>query len=840
MGLLSSSLFIQAQNTHKGEITLKQKALYPEWRTHHFPNNRLALVNPQPLYAPTTRDQWKMPMLNHHFQLSQDKSFEQPEMELKKSAASFFVPPKQLANGKWFWRVRINDKSWSETFSFTMDSSVWKNTAPSADVFVNAIPVEHPRVLVRKSRWKTLIQELKGTKQQKEAIKHAKKDMDVTLPKQDWAGQFFKDGNRVFQNKKFPADHLKAQPTGTVFKAACHALTLAYIQTGDQKYGHEAVRWASRIATFELMPPYKTEMIYNIQDDFSYSSLLEALTYVYDTCYDLFTQEERKAVFKSLSARTDSYYRYFCNRLENRVMDNHAWQHTYLSFLQAAMALKGDSPLADEYLRYAYDVWQARHPVQSIYDGGWNNGKYFGVNIGTWSATPLHFEKFTGHNFYDHPWYKNHIEWNLYKQPPGSHGDGFGGDGYEVAGSGIGSKAATWLNVLATELNDPLASWLASTAKASKKTYSDITWLRVSEGLALKADHQVKKPKNMPQSKIFKDTGIVNMNRDILNSPKNLMVSLRSAPWGGFGHNLSNHNAFTVVHKGAPLFVPFRFRHGGGAHTFKSYRHTRGHNSVLVNGKGQPISSEAYGWIPRFLDGKNISYASGDASNAYAGTPSPQWLDRCNAAKVDWKSEMGAKQLTRFRRHTVFLRPSLILIYDELEASEPVRWDWMLHCRKTMSHKGQRLTVEDNEASVDLIANIQLTIDIHDEALVPPFNVDGRGGNPPDIYKSIGTHAYVTPKAETDKLRLLAMIQVGEQHEIKTLPSGERQCGKWIFKTELSPDKPAQLKVRNTDNTSSFTLNTNEGKTQLIEIIKGKKEIQEAADSLPLAAQSAP
>ena len=133
-----------------------------------------------------------------------------------------------------------------------------------------------------------------------------------------------------------------------------------------------------------------------------------------------------------------------------------------------------------------------------------------------------------------------------------------------------------------------------------------------------------------------------------------------------------------------------------------------------------------------------------------------------------------------------------------------------------------------------------LAIDIRDEAIAPPFNVDGRGGNPPTVYKSIGTHAYITPQQKTANLRILAMIQVGDYNEIKTLPSGERQCGKWIFKTELSPEKIAQLKVRNTENTSSFVLSTSEGKSQLTENFKGKTITREAVDSLPLAAQRLP
>ena len=398
--------------------------------------------------------------------------------------------------------------------------------------------------------------------------------------------------------------------------------------------------------------------------------------YIFDFEHDYFSKEERDIVFKSLHFRADTYYKYFCNRLESRIIDNHAWQHTYLSFLEAAIALKGKTPDADEWLTYAYNVWQARQPIQSTFDGGWNNGSYFGVNIGTWIAAPVHFQKYTGHNFYVHPWFKNHVEWILYRRPPGSQGDGFGGDGYESDAVGIGEKTALWLKVLDAELDIPLARYLASTAKESRDDKAlTLLWPRIAEGLPLESSKPVPASIEVSQNRLFPDVGIVNMNRNVLDSENNLMVSLRSSPYGGFGHNLSSHNAFTVLYKGERLFVPFRYRHGGQQHKFRSYRHTRGHNSVTVDGKGQPISADAYGYISRFLEGEKLTYAAADASNAYTGVPSPQWWDRVKIADLDWYEEMESKELTKFRRHLLYLKPGLIVVYDELEASKEVQWE---------------------------------------------------------------------------------------------------------------------------------------------------------------------
>jgi hypothetical protein len=821
------------------EKTIDKKAIHPEWRTEFSPNNSVAFQNPPALIAPTARDEWKMPYVLHDFQLARDAAFKDVIADESDVKSSFFIPSVPLSNGTWYWRVRENDGAWHGPFSFVVNEEVWVNTAPPASVFVEGVTQERPRVLARKARLEQLRTELKGSDMYDAFVKGAETYMDVELPKKEWGGKFYKNGKRVFQNKKFPPEHRKAQPTGRVFAAASHALSLAYVLTGDEAFGREAVRWATRVASFEIVPTHLSEAVYNYQDEFDYAAQMSALVYAYDSCNDLMTAQERVAIRTALVVRTDSYYRYFVNRLECRVMDNHAWQHTYMQFVEAAMALKGDVPEADEYLAYCYDVWRVRHPVLSTFDGGWNNGKYYAVNIGTWITVPVHFQKFTGHNFYDHPWYRNHIAWILYKRPPGSNGDGFGGDGYETSTVGIDAVAALWLNILDAELGSPLARWLASMGKKENpgKRYG-MVWPRVSEGLALKSDKPVEKPDALPQSKLFQDTGIVNMNREILNAEDNLMVSLRSAPWGGFGHNLANHNAFNVVYKGESLFVPFRYRHGGGKHHYLDYRHTRGHNSVLVNGKGQPLSSEAFGWIPRFIDGKMIAYACGDASKAYAGTPSPQWHDRVGVAGLDWDELYGVDELKRFRRHVLFVRPKLIVVYDELEASEPVRWDLMLHCRKTLEAKGNALIVDD-VARTEFFASQSLTFDVRDEVMVPPFNVDGRGGNPPTVYKSIGTHAYITPKKKSKALRVISFMQVGDILKIEQNEDGSFVCGDWTIVPELDPANAAQLKVKNAVDTVSFVLKDDSGVSVLTEQMEdGREVIKSAVDEVPLAART--
>ena len=810
------------------------EVIHPEWREQAYPNNNEAIQNPPILYVPSDRRAWKDDFLSHDFQLSKSKDFKQMIDQASDVRESFLRTKISLVSGEYFWRYRKNGGTWQGPFKLNIGQGTWSNEAPAADKLISAINSDHPRILVRKEKQAEFQRNLNKIPYSKSVIKSAKKYFDVELADKEYGGKFHFKGTRVFKNTKFPDDHPKAQPQGRVFRDAIKTLCKAYIISGDAKYAKEALRWAERVAEFEVFRTQFSEQIYNIQDSFSYAALLEAMVYAYDTCYDHMTDQQRKAIYDSLYARTDSYYRYFINRLEARVIDNHAWQHTFLSFAEAAIALKGHAKEADEWLSYSYNVWMARQPIQSTFDGGWNNGSYFSVNIHTLISMPVHFSKYTGYNYYQHPWFKNQVKWHLYRQPPSSEADGFGGDGYEKSGKGISEKTAVWLNILDAELNIPEAGYLAAQAKDFREDkFMAVVWTRLSEGLALKSSEPVPQKIDVAQSHLFEDTGIVNMNTDVLNGDNNNLVSFRSSPYGGFGHNLSNQNSFTLVHKGESLFVPFRFRHGGKKHAFQCYRHTRGHNGVTIDDKGQPISSEAYGRIARFLSTDELDYVCGDASKAYSGEPSPQWWDRVKEADLNWYDEMEVKDLKKFRRHVLFLKPSTILIYDDLEADAEKTWELRLHCRKTLAANANQLMVKEVDAKVNYFSNSDLDIKVYDEARVAPFNVDRRGGTPPTIYKSKGTYASIATQDKAKSVRVLTVIQLGETAALVKQSDSKFSLGKWQVKAELDPAKPAVIAAENTHTATSFISENQQGESQIRQGAAGSLTIFKDKERFP-------
>ena len=105
------------------------------------------------------------------------------------------------------------------------------------------------------------------------------------------------------------------------------------------------------------------------------------------------------------------------------------------------------------------------------------------------------------------------------------------------------------------------------------------------------------------------------------------------------------------------------------------------HNSVLVNGKGQPKSIEAKGRVTEFFNSPDYCTFTGEAAEAYPG------------------------MLGQFDRVVLFVRPDVWLVYDELTAPDPSRFTWLLNAFEaaeideaantmTVRQRDQRLRVQ--------------------------------------------------------------------------------------------------------------------------------------------------
>ena len=84
--------------------------------------------------------------------------------------------------------------------------------------------------------------------------------------------------------------------------------------------------------------------------------------------------------------------------------------------------------------------------------------------------------------------------------------------------------------------------------------------------------------------------------------------------------------------------------------------------TITVNGQGQtPHDAGARGKIIAFHTSDHFDFVAGEAAEAYDG------------------------RLDRFTRSILFVKPDLILIYDQLKAPKPATFEWWLHAPTPMT-----------------------------------------------------------------------------------------------------------------------------------------------------------
>ncbi len=100
---------------------------------------------------------------------------------------------------------------------------------------------------------------------------------------------------------------------------------------------------------------------------------------------------------------------------------------------------------------------------------------------------------------------------------------------------------------------------------------------------------------------------------------------------------------------------------------------------MLVDGEGQTKhSAGSPGRITHSRLTPELDYVVGDATSAYAG------------------------RLLRYRRHVAFVKPDLIVLYDDLSAPQPATFQFLLHALApfTLDEKSARLGVQQSKAGV--------------------------------------------------------------------------------------------------------------------------------------------
>ena len=762
--------------------------------------------------------------ISYDVRLAQDSTFRSGTIIQQKATPwAMFNPHQKLQAGTWYWQYRKSQGSWSNLYSFQVKQDAVAVVSPTSEDFLSKIPKSHPRLLASKPE----IIELRKRKKDADIIQIIKEADAALLQRipaesEGIATDLIDDELKNKQLVKLASMGLSNQIYDMVYP-----LSQAFALTGDNRYAQKAIAIGRVVAQWD---PKKVTVL----SDFGDARCMLSLALIYDTFYDQLADSDKIAFRKGAAIRIKFFYEEWKNNIEVRVLSAHVWQHILHYYFQSAIAIFHDEPNASTWLGYGYELFLARTPILSGNEGGWVNGaSYFRMNMETCLDIAMLIKKYTDYDHVNaHPWYKNHIDWLLYGMPPGSNSDGFG-DNYERISS-PGIEYVAFAMEMAKITQSSKAAWYAATCREYEtidlSQKSILRWFRLTKtnGLPMPA---IKK-EALPLGQLFQETGVVAMHTHPMDTKNDLMVAMRSSPFGSYGHMMADQNTFNILSKGEKTFYRSGYKVDmNDPHRLGWYKHTKGNNGILMDGQGQPFSTDAFGMLTRFVQNDQLAYVKGDASFAYQSE--------------ETKENYGLK---KFNRHIVLLQPNTLVIYDELEAEKPVKWSWLIHSHQKieMDSVNQTFTsqFEKSFGKATLWSSSPVNWNLTGSFEIAAVNVIHRKDEDGDVmeFHDNQWHFKAENPEKTNKIRFLSIIQFSETAK-KTAPlkstdsAGKKEIafGKWRISATMDPNTFGQLTITNTDNTTEFhaTTQSENGPTVLKSQKNGKLQIVEQLDQLP-------
>ena len=587
--------------------------------------------------------------------------------------------------GTFYWRYRFATSkgatsNWSRTRTFTVTTNAIEFPMPNRAQQRERVPQGHPRLFVRP-----------------EGVADLRKAADP------------KGGNveaaRLFAELRASADTLlRSQPTpqptvrGTIRdpntraqwwpnrtqteKACIEAETLAfvYLLTGESNYGEAARKWILHLASWD--PDGPTNFKLNCE---AAKPMLFRLPRAYDWGYAALTADDRKVVQKVMLRRAmDAWESGEVGKGTghlNRPYSSHG-NRTFHKLGECAIAFLGEIPEASLWLDYAVNKFYAAYPVWCDDDGGWHEGASYWAGYQSKIVWWLDVaETALGIDGRKKPFFAQVGDFPLYVAPPGSPNIGFGDLSFRPMSSG----SARFLEYFLArrpgdsgEGHSPYWRWWMEQWKIGK-TEGILGFLYAARNRTIPI---ARPPAELPPSKVFNGIGVASLHLTLTNSAEDVHVLFKSSPFGSQSHGHNPQNSFQLNAYGEALLTTCVYRdwHGSPFH-YKWAHSTRAHNAVLVNGEGQvPHSALSSGAIIDFDAGPTLDYVVGSAVEAYGG------------------------RLERARRSIAFVKPDLIVICDDLVATNEVTFQFMLHALQPfqLEEGGKRIALKGPKASAEI------------------------------------------------------------------------------------------------------------------------------------------
>ncbi|MEI6948617.1 DUF4962 domain-containing protein [Paraflavisolibacter sp. H34] len=856
--------------------------LYARSREYAYPANGVQLpFSPQALLWPGTNGEQRIaPMESgsavpeapnarnvlYKVLLSQDPAFRQVHLETGEQRLALHPLHQPLKQGHWFWKYGYKRKggngwNWSPVFDFYVNKEVPAAlVSPAVGEVVQRNQGPHPRLWNMHAIGDRFYQNNLTNPEARQLVAFAGQLLQQPLPVEkpmrviDTAGRTKLEKAQIMERMYHGfGDHV-----GTPVRNLC----IAYQLTRDDRFLYAA---RARALDLARMDPGGLAT----RDDFNSGAVLEALGWFYDVGFPVLNDAEKKLFQQAIRLRAKRIYDPLPNRFELLTCDNHVWQITLRNLAIGAVAVMKEVPEAEEWFRYIYEVWSARFPILGNTDGGWREGNgYFKVHFRSIIYLSQLLGDFSGVDYFRLPWMQNLPYYMIYTFPAGGTSTATG-DMWEDLGE-MAKVQAWFAEALSYKMSNPYLNWYVATLRQKFPAYfmgtDDFLFFRLLNYDATRR-FPVKAPDGLPRTRLFADVGVAAMLQAPAGAGKGLCTYLLANPFGSAGHAHASQNAFTCNYDGITVLGASGFYSNfSDRHNLLHYRSSRAYSTILADSLGQKLGDEGYGWIARSLSGHRIQYALGDASQAYGPIQSEFWLDRFQ--QIDLapgnSSGYGASGVKLYRRHLLQLEGDYLILYDELEADQAIKWTTQFHSPRFIIRPSasddaacQNFRVETpwGGTAVHTYGHSPLVLQVHNKFAEPAVNWKGKtgegGGKVKEFYAQ--WHAGIT-SVPSKKYRFLTIINVkeGGQEVRKRVPEADGliqlEIGGWQIRAQLDGTKPAAFQAGNGQSLFNYgalpvTMQGRSfrhevpGSSLLIEKVKGVLERKEVTDTLPAVAK---
>ena len=619
----------------------EQPAADGEWGYHPADGEVLDLNPPGFSWRPTDG------LVAYELQVGEGGAFDKVVYDATVDQFNVHCPPRVFPGGAYSWRYRgvADDGSkteWSTTRAFRVADDAAEMPLPEREELLDRIPGEHPRLFVRPEQMLHLKELAAGP--MKDRFDALVADCEKLLAKPPATAEPPKYPDDIVRNSDAWRKIWWGNRTYTQ-NVLANAAELAFCWRlgGKEEYGQLA-KWLLMDAA-KWDPKGATGYRYNDEAGMPYNyHFCRTYTFV----HPLLSEADREVCRQVMKIRGDEMYAHLYPRHMWQPYSSHsnrAWH-----FLgEIGIAFYGEVEGADQWVWFAANIFRNVYPVWADDDGGWHEGSsYWSSYIGrfTWWAD------IQGIDAYDKPYFNKIGDYPLYLTPPHKVGGGFG----DLTAKRTSASSDSLMATFAAQAQNPYWEWYVEANGGLQPGSSYVDFIRGALPTV-----KSKPPTDLPSSKVFRGTGQAYLNSNLLDANDDVQVVFKSSPFGSQSHGYESQNSFLLWAYGERLLIRSGYRDSYGTEHHKNWMwSTRSVNNITVDGHGQRShASSSKGAIVQSHIGPAVDILVGEAGSTY-NTRDDQLLDR-------------------YTRTIVFCKPSLVVVYDRLEAPQPATYQYWLH-----------------------------------------------------------------------------------------------------------------------------------------------------------------